>query len=147
MAVRADRDLTNALLKTLTVDAGQTLAVGDIAKYGDADGEVALCAAGEQGCGVVIAIGGNKDVTAGTAGDFVTVAMLAGACVLPVKVGTGGATRGKLLQSVSDGVTDVTPDGAPSSGVLVGAHGFATQNGSAGDFVGMVPAPSWVLEE
>lgn len=147
MAARSDRDLKNALIVTRTVETGQTVAVGRVVKDGNADKEVQVTGAGEFGIGVVVAIGGNKDVTAGEAGDLVQIALLAGACVIPVLVGTGGATRGVLLQSVSDGVTDVTPNGAPTTGVLVAAHGYATQTGVAGDIIGMVPAPSFVLEE
>src|SRR5688572_16520965 len=143
MAVRPDSDLQRAIIVTRTVEAAQTVVVGRVVKEGNADKEVQHVAAGEFGIGVVVALG----ALAGAAGDKVQVALLAGACVIPVKVGTGGATRGTLVQSVADGVTDVTPNGAPTSGVLVAAHGFVTQTGVAGDMVGMVPAPSFVLEE
>jgi hypothetical protein len=132
---------------TRTVETGQTVAKYRVVKDGNADHECQHAAAGELGFGVVVSIGDNTDVTAGAAGDRVTVALLAGACIIPVLVGTGGATRGVLQQVVSDGVTDVTPNGAPSSGVLVGAVGIATQTGVAGDIIGLIPAPSFVLEE
>lgn len=147
MAAVADRDLSRALMVTRTVETAQTVAKYQVVKDGNADKECQPAGAGELGFGVVVAIGGNTDVTAGAAGDFVTVALLAGACIIPVLVGTGGATRGKLQQVVSDGVTDVTPNGAPTTGVLVGAVGIATQSGVAGDIIGIIPAPSWVLEE
>lgn len=147
MAVRADRDLKNALIVTRTVESGQTVAQYRVVKDGNADHECQHAGAGELGYGVVVALGGNPDVTPGAAGDYVQVALLAGACIIPVKVGTGGATRGVLQQVVSDGVTDVTPNGAPTTGVLVGAVGIATQSGLAGDVIGLIPAPSFVLEE
>jgi len=143
MAVRPDSDLSKALIVQRTVEAAQTVAVGRVVKDGNADKECQHAGAGELGFGVVVALGS----LAGAAGDKVQVALLAGATIIPVKVGTGGATRGALLQCVADGVTDVTPNGAPTSGVLVGAVGIATQTGVAADVIGMIPAPSYVLEE
>jgi len=143
MATRPDQNLDNAMLVVRTVETAQTVAVGRVVKEGNADKEVQHTGAGEFGIGVVVALG----PLAGAAGDKVTVALLGGGCIIAVKVGTGGATRGTLVQSVADGVTDVTPNGAPTTGVLVAAHGYVTQTGVAGDLVGMVPAPSFVLEE
>lgn len=140
MATRPDSDLRYALIVTRTVETGQSVAVGRVVKDGNADKEVQHAGAGEAGIGVVVALG----PLAGAAGDKVQVALLAGGCIIPVKVGTGGATRGALLQAVADGVTDVTPNGAGST--LVTAMGYATQNGVAGDLIGMVPARSYVLE-
>lgn len=137
MATRSDRDLKNALIVTRVVETGQTVALNRTVKDGNADKEIQHASAGEFAIGVVVALG----PLAGAAGDKVQVALLCGACIIPVKIGTGGGTRGLLVQTVSDGVTDVTPNGAPTTGVLVGAHGFLTQTGVAGDIVGMVPAP------
>lgn len=147
MAVREDKNLEHALIVIRTVETGQTVAVGRVVKDGNADKECQHTGAGEAGFGVVTAIGGNPKVTAGAAGDFVSVALLAGACIIPVKVGTGGATRGAFLQSVADGVTDVTPNGAPTTGVMTPVHGIALQTGVANDVIGMLPAPGYVLEE
>lgn len=143
MAARPDKDLQKALLLTRTVETGQTVAKYRVVKDGNADHECQHAGAGELGFGVVTELG----KLAGAAGDKVQIAALAGGCVIPVLVGTGGATRGALLQCVADGVTDVTPNGAPTSGVLVAAVGIATQTGVAGDIIGMIPAPSYVLEE
>lgn len=144
MAVRPDSDLKFALIVQRTVEAGQTVAVGRVVKDGDADKEVQHTTDGVDAIGVVTAIGHNTGVTAGAAGDRVSVALLAGACIIPVKVGTGGATRGKFAKVVSDGVTNAVPDVATPAAMNV--VGFFTQSGVAGDIVGMVPAKSWLTE-
>lgn len=147
MAVRPDRLLDKALIIELTVAAGQTVAVGRKVKQVTNEDTCQHAGAGEVPCGTVIAIGGNTAVTPGAAGDRVMVA-LDGNAVVPMKVGTGGTTFGVMQQAVSDGVTDVTPNGAPTTGVLVASCGLAMQTGVAGDVVGvLVPGPSLVLEE
>ena len=65
-----------------------------------------------------------------------TVVLLAGACIVPVKVGTGGATRGQHAVAVSNGFTDITPGGGT---VAKYTNGVFMQTGVAGDFVGMIP--------
>jgi hypothetical protein len=133
-------DLERLLIKTRTVETGQTVAVGRVVKDGNADYEVQHTEDGIGAIGVVIALG----LLAGAAGDRVQIAYLAGAGVIPVKVGTGGATRGKFAKCVADGVTDATPDVATPTGANV--VGYFTQNGVAGDFVGMVPSRGWATE-
>lgn len=140
MAIRSDRDLQRALIKTRLVETGQTVAVGRVVKDGNADGEVQHCADGVDAIGVITTLG----PLAGAAGDEVQMAYLAGAIVIPVKVGTGGATRGKFAKCVADGVTTATPDVATPAAMNV--VGFFTQSGLAGDLVGMVPARSWLTE-
>ena len=144
MAVRNDMNLDNALIVQRTVEAGQSVAVGRVVKDGDADKEVQHTTDGVDAIAVVVAIGGNSAVTPGAAGDRVQVAYLAGACIIPVKVGTGGATRGKFAKCVADGVTSAVPDVATPAAMNV--VGFFTQSGVAGDIVGMVPAKSWLTE-
>lgn len=144
MATRPDSQLGQALLVMRTVETATTVAVGYIVKDGNADGECQKAAADELGFGVVIAIGGNKSVTAGAAGDKVTIALLAGAVIIPVLVGTGAATRGKLAKCVTDGVTDAAP--TVTTPVATYVHGIFMQSGVAGDFVGLMPCPSWVTE-
>lgn len=141
MATRPDLDLKMALVVTRTVASGQTVVLDRMVKDGSNDKEVQPVSAGEAAIGVVIALG-KLD---GAAGDEVQIAFLAGAAVLQVKVGTGGATRGLTAKSVADGVTDATPVIGTGT-TLIGGHGFFTQNGVAGDVVGMVPAPAFLLE-
>lgn len=147
MAARPMEDLQFAKIVTCIVETAETVAVGYAVKDGNADGECLKCGVGEKGFGVVVAIGGNKAVTAGAAGDRVSVALLAGACVIPVLVGTGGATRGAYLQSVADGLTDVTATAVAATPVYTAVHGIAMQTGVAGDLIGMMPAPGLQLEE
>lgn len=147
MSVRPDRILDRALTIRLTVAAGQTVAVGRPVKQVTNENTCQHAGAGEVACGAVIAIGGNTAVTPGAAGDFVTVALF-GNAIVPMKVGTGGTTFGVMQQAVADGITDLTPNGAPTTGVLIGCVGLAMQTGVAGDEVGvLVPGPSLVLEE
>jgi hypothetical protein len=147
MATRPHKDLQYAIIRTYTVTAGQTVAVGQPIKFASSDTEVQEAGAGEVAFGICTAIGGNTAVTAGAAGDKIEAALL-GNAIVPAVVGTGGSTRGVLQQAVSDGVTDSTPNGAPTTGVLVGIIGLALQSGVAGDQIGLlVPAPGYVLEE
>lgn len=143
MATRSDRDLKNALIVTRTVEAGQSVAIGRTVKDGNADKEVQHAGAGEAAIGVVVALG----ALAGAAGDKVQVALLCGACIIPVKLGTNGGARGAFVKTVADGVTAVTATATATTPVYVAVHGYLTQTGVAGDIVGMVPAPSLTLEE
>jgi len=140
MAGRSDMDLERLLIKTRTVETGQTVAVGRVVKDGNADGEVQHTADGVGAIGVVIALG----TLSGVATDKVQIAYLAGAGVISVKVGTGGATRGLPAKCVSDGVTDAAL--TVTTPVAADVVGYFTQTGVAGDFVGMVPARSWGTE-
>ena len=140
MATRPDRDLKLALIVTRTVASGQTVVLDRMVKDGSNDKEVQPVSAGEAAIGVVIALG-KLD---GAAGDLVQIAYLVGAIIVAVKVGTGGATRGATAKSVADGVTDSTPVAAGST--LIGGHGQFTQNGAAGDVVGMVPTSAFLTE-
>lgn|SRR5690606_34981526 len=135
MAVRADRDLKFAVIVTRTVETGQTVAVGRVVKDGNADKECQHTTDGVGAIGVVTALGKLN----GAAGDKVQVVYLAGACVIPVRVGTGGAARGALAKCVADGVTSA---GDEDTEVV----GFFTQYGVAGDIVGMVPARGRLTE-
>jgi hypothetical protein len=133
-------DLERLLIKTRTVETGQTVALGRVVKDGNADYEVQHTDDGAGAIGVVIALG----LLAGAAGDKVQIAYLSGAGVISVKVGTGGATRGLPAKCVADGVTDATLDVAtPTAANIVG---WFTQTGVAGDFIGMVPTRSWATE-
>jgi len=143
MAARPTQNLQLAITVTRTVETGQTVALNRVVKDGNADGECQHAGAGDAGFGVVTALGQLQ----GAAGDTVQVTLLAGACIIPVKVGTGGATRGKFLKCASDGVIDSTPNGAPTTGVMTPIVGIAYESGSAGDVIGMIPAPGFVLEE
>jgi hypothetical protein len=140
MATRPDCDLRTALTVVRTVETGQTVAVGRVVKDGNADKECQHTTDGVDAIGVVVALGN----LAGAAGDKVSICLLAGSAVVPVKVGTGGATRGKKAKCVADGVTDaVISEATPTMAHTVG---FFTQSGVAGDIVGMVPLAGYATE-
>ena len=140
MAARPDRDLRNAIIVTRTVETSQTVAVGRVVKDGNADHECQHTTDGVKAIGVVTALG----KLAGAAGDKVDVCLLAGAAVVPVLVGTGGATRGYFAKVVSDGVTDAAE--SVTTPAAMDVVGYFTQSGSAGDYVGMVPLKTWITE-
>lgn len=140
MATRATRNLKDALIETRTVDAGATATLYTMAAEGAADYGLTKAAAGAVGIGIVIALGKLE----GAAGDRVQIARLAGATKLPCVVGTGGATRGKPLKIVANGLTDATP--IAGDGTLVGSVGFACESGVAGDVIAFVPAPQYLTE-
>ena len=127
MAARSNQNMTNAQTETFRVVTGN-VSRGMLGKFGAADDEVAPAAAGEQGFCVFL-----EDAVDGA---MTTVVLLAGACIVPVKVGTGGATRGKHAVAVSNGFTDITPGGGT---VAKYTNGVFMQTGVAGDFVGMIP--------
>ncbi len=140
MATRPDSNLQYALQVIRTVETATTVTVGGVVKDGNADKECQPTTDGVDAIGVVTALG----ALAGAAGDKVTVCYLAGPVIVPVKVGTGGATRGKYAKVVADGVTNATPDVATPAAMNV--VGYFTQTGVVGDIVGMVPSRSWLTE-
>lgn len=102
---------------------------GRVVKFGASDTECLHSAAGEAGFGVAL-----ED---GIVGQLITVQYLAGNAVVPVIVGTGGATRGAYAVVVANGVTNAPTIGGGT--VLRNIVGWFTQTGVAGDEIGMVP--------
>ena len=146
MAIRADRDLQRALIVTRKVVTG-AVAVGMPVKDGSNDHEVQPCADGVGMIGVVIALGTGYKVSGGAPGginDEVQIAYLGAPLIIPVKVGTGGATRGLYAKVVADGFTNATE--TVTTPVAMNVAGFFTQSGSAGDIVGLIPSRSWLTE-
>ena len=127
MAIRAHENLTNAQTETYTV-ATAAAARGMLGTFAAADDQVQPGTAGGDGHCVFL--------EAAAVGAATTVVLLAGASVVPVLVGTGGATRGKRATFVANGFTDITPGGGT---VAKYTHGIFLQSGVAGDFVGMIP--------
>jgi hypothetical protein len=142
MAVRSDRDLKNITIVYRTVETGQTVAIGRVVKEGNADKECQHAGAADLDYfGVVVELG----PLAGAAGDKVGIALLAGSGIIPVKVGTGGATRGTFAKIVADGVASFTVNTA-AAGTLRPVVGKFTQTGVAGDVVGLIPSMTGVRE-
>lgn len=145
MATRPDIDLQRLKTVTREVETSTTAVLYRVVKDGNADHECQPTTDGVGAFGVVTSLGNSAG--SGAAGKKVQVTLLAGAGIIPVLVGTGGATRGKLAKVVSDGVTDATPTATASTPVVVYTMGIFTQSGSAGDVVGMIPSFGYVTEE
>ncbi|NOU33329.1 MAG: hypothetical protein HOO96_35985 [Polyangiaceae bacterium] len=125
MASRADQDLSECLLKSFKVVTAAAVR-GRLCKLGANDNEITICAAGEQGIGIFI-----SDAPVGA---WTTVAMLSGGGVVPVVVGTGGATRNSYAVAVANGLTNQVLGGGT---VVRHIAGVFTQTGVAGDMVGL----------
>ena len=126
MATRAKLKLDHAIVDTFTVAATKTATLGQRVRLASADGEVQDCAAGEDGIGVAL--------TTQAAGEKVGV-VLDGHAIAKVKVGTGGATRGKVAIAVADGFTDMLLSNGKDTQYPAGKF---LQSGVAGDLVGML---------
>lgn len=124
MAVRADQDLIRAIIKTYTVKTGGATTAGLPVKFGTTDTEVDT--AGTADAAVVF----GTALATKAAGQLVEVCPH-GVVWVPVKVGTGGSTRGVSQKLVADGYTDIT------SGTDV-VQGRAIQSGVVGDLIGMM---------
>ena len=136
MAARSDNVLSDCTIVQRTVETSTTVTVGCAVKDGNADHECQpIGAVTDLVIGIVTAIGGNPAVTAGAAGDIVSVALLCGG-VAPVKLG-GTATRGQhAIYAASGGLLG---DGTPSDSTptYTESPGYFTQSGSSGDVVGL----------
>lgn len=129
MATRSDRDLQRLHIVTRTVITG-AVAKNMPIKPGATEHTVQPTTDGVSMTGVVYELG----PLAGAVGDQVQIVHLSGGGVIPVKVGTGGATEGSPAKVVATGFTNGT------TGTELA--GYFTQTGVAGDIVGMVPARS-----
>lgn len=130
MAVRPHKNIPpGAIILTMTVAAGQTATKGYGLKFASADNEVQNCGAGERA--IMTAL------ESATAGNRVQVLLHAYA-IVPVKVGTGGATRGLPAIMAADGYIDRALGGGTTSREIAG---FFLQTGVVGDEVGLAVAP------
>lgn len=134
MATRALFDLKNTTIITRNVASGQTATEGYLAIHSGADDEV-----DDGGASSDLGIGVFLDTVSSSATDRAARIALLDGGIIPVKVGTGGATRGKKAKMVSDGFTDATAHDSDGTG-NESTYGYFMQSGVAGDFVGMVPA-------
>ena len=122
------RYLQNALILEYTVAANDTATAGEAVLL-DSDTTVDDCdGASDLAIGVALA--------SAVAGAQVQVAMF-GHAVIPVLVGTGGATRGTKAILVSDGFTNAPAhdsDGNLNSAI----YGIFLQSGTAAQMVGLL---------
>lgn len=132
MAARPDQNLQRATIVYKTVAAGQSVVAGRPVKLVTDDDTCQHSGAGEAAFGIAI--------EAGAAAAKVGIVLCGGGGIVPVLVGTGGATRDQAVIVVADGVTNSGTLGAGT--VLKNIIGYFTQTGVAGDFVGMVPLRS-----
>lgn len=132
MVLRPSKILDESTIKTFTASGAVTQ--GRRVMHGAADNEVANCIAGALGIG--------EALDTGVAGDRIRVVL--DGPVVPVVVGTGGATRGTLAKGVADGMTDATPVAAGTT--LMQAYGVFLESGVAGDQVGLIKSPRTITE-
>jgi hypothetical protein len=125
MATRADQILEKVTIRSFKVVTAPAVR-GRQCKFGSADDEATVCGAGEQGMGIFL---GDAAV-----GAYVDVATFTGGGVVPVVVGTGGATRGAYAVAVANGMTNQTLGGGT---VVRHVAGTFTQTGVAEELVGL----------
>ncbi len=108
MALRANIDLKNALIKRYTVKNASTIQYGQRVRFGTTDTEVDLTSgANDDTCFGTCVEGVAGSSFVGNAGASVLIDVaLDGHQVLPMVVGTGGSTRGLKQVQAANGVTD-----------------------------------------
>lgn len=128
MATRPHERLNGALIMQFDHASQPAFTRGAEVKFNGDDG--LLQAAGTND---VLAIGvAYQNNAAGRTAHIV----LYGHAVMPVKVGTGGATRGVDATTVADGFTDAATNGAGTVSQII--KGKFLQTGVAGDLVGLL---------
>jgi hypothetical protein len=125
MATRAHMKIDEAVIHTFTAGAGG-ITRGRRVKFGADDLTVLDCGAGEDGIGIAL--------EAAAVGAPVSVA-LEGCAVVPVLVGTGGATRGAYAVPVANGFADQAIADGTTPRRLAGKF---MQSGPVGDLVGLL---------
>lgn len=133
MAVRPDQ-LTSedGTIVYYSIAASQTVASGQPVKYASADHQVQQSQSSDPIHGIALDSG-----TSPASGTLAQIPVqLLGHAVVPVVVGTGGATRGKFCIMASDntGLTDQTMGGGTT---VRNTPGYFTQSGVVGDVVGL----------
>jgi len=125
------RVLSKAIIRKYIVAAGQTVKGGFQVKFAADDKEIQDAGADSQ-----LAIGvARRPGKTYAAGDEVEVVHPFTA-IVDMSVGTGGATRGKELHQVADGVADA-PDWNAAGATVVPICGRAMQSGVAADHIGV----------
>ena len=128
MAVRAHERLEFALIMQFANDSQPALTRGTEVKFNASDTLLAATTDTDA-----LAIGVVNQANA--AGRPASVLMYGSPGVIPVLVGTGGATRGKFAVRTTDGFTDAAPVGGGTTVQYI--RGQFLQTGVAGDYVGL----------
>lgn len=126
--IRPHERLENALVMTFVDSSQPAFARGAEVKYNGSD--TLLQAAGTND---VLAIGIINQANAAGRPAHVT---LYGFAVMPVTVGTGGATRGVDATTAADGFTDAATNGTGTVSQII--KGKFLQTGVVGDVVGLL---------
>jgi hypothetical protein len=132
MATTALRKTDFATIMRFTVASGQTATKGKPVLLSGSDDEI-----DDAGADSDLAVGIALETKA--AGKECDVYLFGP--VVPVLVGTGGATRGTKAVIVADGFTNAPAHNSDGTGNQA-VYGIFMQTGAAGDLVGMIPAPS-----
>jgi hypothetical protein len=129
---------TNASFKFIYAPTGSFLATEAIAARSPVIFDGADTAVKNAGAGSALAIGialtevSASDLAAGKT----QITILLFGWPVEVTVGTGGATRGKALELVADGMADAPANGGGSTPHAI--YGIAMQSGVATDRIGMM---------
>lgn len=129
MAVRPNQNLEKILIRPMVIAAAGSATAGLAVKATANDGECTVCGAGDRQIGIAMQ-------TSAVAGAVVDVALLQGGGIIPVTVGTGGATYGKYAACAADGLTDQLLGGGTTVRYIAGIF---MQTGVVGDQVGLLP--------
>lgn len=127
MAERALQKIEDHYIDTIEVASAKTVTKGYAIMHSGAD-HMAENATAITDNAIGIAL------DSGTAGQIVRYVRLGCACVVPVKVGAGGATRGKAACWAAAGADDCTPSGGTNPQIVLGQF---MQSGASGDYVGL----------
>lgn len=128
MAVRPHERLQYALTMPFTDPSMPAFTKGTEVKFGASDTLLAATS-GSDPLAIGVIVQGNA------AGRPASVALY-GHAIIPVVVGTGGATRGVMAVRVADGFTDAATVGGGTTVQYI--RGQFLQSGVVGDTVGML---------
>lgn len=128
MAVRPHERLNGALVMQFDDSSQPAFTRGSEVKFNGSDTLLQAAGANDP-----LAIG---VIYQGNAAGRTAHVVLYGHSVMPVKVGTGGATRGVDATTVADGFTDAAANGGGSTSQII--KGKFLQTGVAGDLVGLL---------
>jgi len=128
MAVRPHERLDHALTMQFDDPSQPAFARGVEVKFSTSD-TLLVATSGSDAAAIGVTAQGNL------AGRTASV-VLYGTAVMPVTVGTGGATRGTLAVRVSDGYTDAATVGGGTTAQYI--RGMFLQSGVVGDVVGLM---------
>lgn len=144
MALRPLESLDKLIIKEYTTSAivrnGFAVMVSAVA----ADGEVSTISETADANDIPIGVA----LRYGASGAKIRVALYGGSGIVPMLVGTGGATCGAQVGFVSDGMTDINFQVASGATWTPSQlYGIAMQTGVAGDLVGVnvgTAGPCWL---